>query len=206
MNDTENETEMAQLTKGADNFSTNQQSRRSSVSSNDSYFSVHNSLSLLPVFNGNNIPVTQFTADCKAGNKLVEPNDRLYYFRAILQTKLTESATIVRSTYTIDNLDDLCSALEKEFGNFKSFDHWEAEVIKLSQKEDESIENYATRAKNLKSDMIIAISSYPDPTASVGLKVFGTNKLIDHFLGGLHSQTAQQFLLTQKFNTLEDAI
>jgi hypothetical protein len=53
--------------------------------------------------------------------------------------------------------------------------------------------------------MFIAISNYPDPTARAGLKVFATKKLIDHFLGRLHSHSAR-FLLTQKFGTLEDAI
>lgn len=53
--------------------------------------------------------------------------------------------------------------------------------------------------------MIIAISNYPDPTAKAGLKVFATNKLIDQFLGDLHKHTAQ-VLLTQKFDTLENAI
>ncbi|KMQ89530.1 enzymatic polyprotein endonuclease reverse [Lasius niger] len=37
--------------------------------------------------------------------------------------------------------------------------------------------------------MMIAISNYPDPAARAGLKVFATNKLIDHFLGGLPRQT-----------------
>jgi hypothetical protein len=59
-------------------------------------------------------------------------------------------------------------------------------VIKL-QRRDKSIENYAIRAKRLNSDMIIAIYNYA--RARIKLKVFATNKLIDHLrlLGGLHS-------------------
>lgn len=199
-NNMHNQTETVELAEGA-----NQQSRRSSVSSNNSYFPVRNSLSLIPVFNGKNIPVTQFTGDCKGVFELVEPDDRLFFFRAVLQTKLTGNAALVRSIYTIDSLDDLCSALEKEFGKSQSFDHWEVEINKFRQRRDESIENYATRARKLNSNMIVAISNYPDQTARAGLKVFATNKLIDHFLGGLHSQAAQ-LLLTQKFDKLEDAI
>lgn len=186
-------------------FGTNQQSRRTSMSSNGSYFPVRNSLSLLPVFNGKNIPVTQFTADCRGVNNLVDPDDRLFFFRAVLQTKLTGDAVIIRSIYTIDNLDDLCKALEKEFGNYKNFNHWQVQIDKLRQNRDESIENYISRVKQLKSDMTIVISNYPDPTARAGLKVFATSKLIDHFLGGLRNKSAQ-LLLAQDFDTLEKAI
>lgn len=79
------------------------------------------------------------------------------------------------------------------------------EINSLRQNRDESIENYISRVRKLNSDMMIAISNYPDPAARAGLKVFATNKLIDHFLGGLPRQTGQ-LLFTQKFNTLEDAI
>lgn len=188
-----------------DNYNTDQQSRRSSLATNNSYFPVRHSLTLLPVFNGTNIPVHQFTSDCKGVLELVEPDDRLFFFRAILQTKLTGDAALIRSIYTITNLDELCSALIKEFGSYKTFDHWELEINNLRQNRDESIEKYITKVRKLNSEMIIAISNYPDPAARTGLKVFATNKLIDHFLGGLHKHIGQH-LLAQKFNTLEDAI
>lgn len=187
------------------NFDTDQRSRRSSIASNNSYFSVRHSLNLLPIFNGTNIPVHQFTSDCRGVLELTEPDDRLFFFRAILQTKLTGDAALVRSVYTITNLDELCNALIKEFGNYKTFDQWELEINNLRQNRDESIENYTSRVRKLNSDMMIAISNYPDPTARAGLKVFATNKLIDHFLGGLHRHIGQH-LLAQKFDTLEDAI
>jgi len=47
---------------------------------------------LLPVFNGKNIPVHQFTSDCKGVLELIEPEKRLFFFRVILQTKLTSDA------------------------------------------------------------------------------------------------------------------
>jgi len=53
---------------------------------------------------------------------LVEPDGRIFFFRAVLQSKLTENAAIIRSIYTIINLDNLCKTFEKEFGNKKSFD------------------------------------------------------------------------------------
>lgn len=182
-----------------------QQSRRSSLSTNNSYFPVRQSLNLLPVFNGKNIPVHQFTSDCKGVLELVEPDERLFFFRAVIQTKLTGDAALVRSVYTITNFDELCEALIKEFGSYKTFEHWELEINNLRQNRDESIDNYVTKVRKLNSDMIIAISNYPDQSARAGLRVFATNKLIDHFLGGLHRNIGQQ-LLAQKFNTLEDAI
>lgn len=63
----------------------------------------------------------QFTVDCKGVHELVEPDDRLFFFRAVLQTKLRGDAILVRSIYEINNLDELCKALEKEFGNYKTF-------------------------------------------------------------------------------------
>lgn len=182
-----------------------QQSRRSSFSTNNSYFSVRHSLNLVPIFNGKNIPVHQFISDCKGVSELVEPDERLFFFRAVLQTKLTGDAALVRSIYTITNLEELCEALTKEFGNYKTFEDWELEINNLRQNRDESIEKYVIKARKLNSDMIIAISNYSDPAARPGLKVFATNKLIDHFLGGLHKNVGQH-LLAQKFNTLEDAI
>lgn len=187
------------------NHDTDQQSRRSSIASNNSYFSVRHSLSLLPTFNGTNIPVHQFTSDCKGVLELVEPDERSFLFRAILQAKLTGEAALVRSIYTITNLDELCEALIKEFGSYKTFDHWELEINNLRQNRDESIEQYVSKVRKLNSEMIITISNYPDQAARAGLKVFATNKLIDHFLGGLHKHIGQH-LLAQKFNTLEDAI
>ena len=100
-----------------------QPSRRLSISSNSSYFSIRHSLSLLPTFNGTNTPVHQFTSDCKGVLELVEPEEKSFLFRAILQTKLTGEAALIRSIYTITNIDELCEALIKEFGNYKTFDH-----------------------------------------------------------------------------------
>lgn len=188
----------------SNHVNTDQQSRRSSTSTN-SYFSMKHSLTLLPTFNGTNIPVHQFTSDCKGVSDLVEPDERIFFFRAVLQTKLTGDAALIRSIYTITNLDELCSALIKEFGNYKTFDQWELELNNLRQNRDESIEKYITKVRKLNSEMIIAISNYPDQTARAGLRVFATNKLIDHFVGGLHRHIGHH-LLAQKFNTLEDAI
>lgn len=129
--------------------------------------------------------MTQFISDCKGVFKLVDPDDRIFFFRAVTQTKLTGDAALIRSIYTITNLDELCNALEKEFGTYKTFDQWELEINSLRQNRDESIENYTSRVRKLYSDMIIAISNYPDPTARAGLKIFATSKLINHFLGGL---------------------
>mgnify|MGYP002716338085 CR=1 FL=1 len=190
---------------GESHLDRDQQSRRSSISTGNSYFSVRHSLNLLPIFNGKNIPVHQFTSDCRGVLELVEPEERLFFFRAILQTKLTGDAALVRSVYTITNLEELCEALIKEFGNYLTFEHWELEINNLRQNRDESIEKYVTKVRKLNSDMIIAISNYPDQAARAGLRVFATNKLIDHFLGGLHRSVGQH-LLAQKFNTLEDAI
>jgi hypothetical protein len=159
----------------------------------------------LQTFNGKNIPVHQFTSDCKGVSELVEPDDRPFFFRAVLQTKLTGEAASVRSIYTITNLEELCEALIKEFGSYKTFEHWDLEMNNLRQNRDESIEKYIAKVRKLNSNMIIAISNYPDQSARAGLKIFATKKLIDHFLGGLHRNVGQQ-LLAQNFNTLEEAI
>ena len=63
--------------------------------------------------------------------KLVEPEERLFYFRVILQTKLTSDVALIRSVYTITNIDELCEALIKEFGSYKIFEHWELEINNL---------------------------------------------------------------------------
>jgi len=70
-----------------DQLNRDQQSQRSSISTSNSYFPVCYSLNLLPIFNGKNIPVHQFISDCKGIFELVEPDERLFFFRAVLQTK-----------------------------------------------------------------------------------------------------------------------
>jgi hypothetical protein len=83
--DSHTETLETGAAKNADHFDTNnRRSRRSSTSSNISYFSARHTLSLIPSFNGKNIPVTQFTADCRGVYDLVEPDDRLFFYRAVL--------------------------------------------------------------------------------------------------------------------------
>jgi len=153
-----------------------QQSRRSSTSTSNSYFPVRHSLNLLQTFNSKNIPVHQFTSDCKGISELVEPDDRPFFFRAVLQTKLTSKAASVRSIYTITNLEELCEALIKEFGSYKTFKYWDLKMNNLRQNRDESIEKYITKVRKLNSNMIIAISNYPDQTARAGLKIFATKK------------------------------
>jgi len=102
-------------------------------------------------------------------------------------------------------LRNLCETLIKEFDNYKTFEQWEKEISNLRQIRDESIEKYIIRIRKLNSDMIIAISNYPDQAARTGTRVFATNKLIDHFIGGFHKNVSQH-LLVQKFNILENAI
>ena len=53
--------------------------------------------------------------------------------------------------------------------------------------------------------MLVTIAQYPDPTAKVGLTIYATSKIIDHFVGGLHRHI-RQALLPQRFETLENAI
>lgn len=77
------------LGEGADHLGINQQSRRSSAS-NSSYFPVHHSLSLLPIFKGTNISVTQFT-NCKGVRIKVDPNDRVFFFGAVMSCVLHDS-------------------------------------------------------------------------------------------------------------------
>lgn len=45
------------------NLHAEESSKRSSISSNNSYFPVRHGLSLLPVFDGRNVPVNLFTND-----------------------------------------------------------------------------------------------------------------------------------------------
>jgi len=52
--------------------------------------------------------------------ELLYQSNKLFFLRAVLQTKLTEDAAIVKSIYIIENLDDLCKALEKRFENKKA--------------------------------------------------------------------------------------
>lgn len=193
------------LREQAEHLGTFQQSRRSSVATNNSYFPIRQGLTLIPTFDGTNIPVNQFTSDCRGASNLIDPDDREFFFRAILQTKLTGDAALLRSIHTFNNLETLCFTLEKEFNKYKSFDQWELEANNLRQFKGESIEDYVNRTKKLNTDLILAISNYPDPTARAGLKIFAANKLTDHFLGGL-DRSIGQHLLSQKFHSLDDAI
>lgn len=136
---------------------------------------------------------------------LIDPDDNDFFFRTILQTKLPGDVFLLRSIHTFNNLESLCETLEKEFGKSKSFEQWELEANNLRQYRNESIEKYVERTKQLNTELILAISNYPDPIARAGLKIFATNKLIDNFLGGL-DRNVSQHLLAQKFHSLDDAM
>jgi len=69
----------------------------------------HYPLNLLPIFNSKNILVHRLRLIVKILD-LVEPEERLFFFRAIFQTKLTDDA-LVKSVYTITNLEKLCDKI-----------------------------------------------------------------------------------------------
>jgi len=91
-----NDQTSSQLRSHVENIHINgdQQSQRSTI---NSCFPIRHGLNLLPVFNGKNIPVHQFTFDCKRVLKLIESEERLFFFKAILQTKLTGDIALIRS-------------------------------------------------------------------------------------------------------------
>jgi len=83
--------------------------------------------------------------------ELLYQSNKLFLFKAVLQTKLTEERRDCKiAIYTIENFDDFCKALEKEFKNKKaSIINIFVETNRLRQNRNKSTGNYVIRVRKL---------------------------------------------------------
>lgn len=110
----------------------------------------------VPNFDGKNIPLKSFIQDVENGYTFVPEGLREGFFKGVI-SKLKETARDAVTDKTIDSIESLSSALREYFAPRKSYPYYCAEIQAIRLRRDETVLEYYTRIKRLRSSAIAAI-------------------------------------------------
>lgn len=110
----------------------------------------------VPAFNGKNMPLKTFIQDVENGYTFVPEGLRDSFFKGVI-SKLKETARDAVNDKTINSIEDLSNILKEHFSPKKSYPHYCAEIQAVRLRRDETVLDYYTRIKQLRTSAIAAL-------------------------------------------------
>lgn len=110
----------------------------------------------VPNFNGKNMPLKSFIEDVENGYTFVPEGLKTSFFKGVC-SKLKETARDAVADKTIESIEDLSKALKEYFSPKKSYPYYCAEIQSVRLRRDESVLDYYTRIKRLRTSAIAAL-------------------------------------------------
>lgn len=115
----------------------------------------------IPNFDGENVPVLQFTRACNRGRDLV-PDRAEKTFAKLIISKLRGRAYTAVEDQVVDTVTDICNRLKDVFGPHHTIDHYRGEMTNIFMKPNEDILQYISRVKDLRTAIIECDRVRPD--------------------------------------------
>ncbi|XP_076230298.1 uncharacterized protein LOC143176704 [Nomia melanderi] len=113
-------------------------------------FGLREALETVPIFDGSNIPVLQFSRACRRAREIISPTAERSLTKLIL-TKLRGRAYAAVEDENPCTVSELCNRLKTIFGPRHSVDHYRGELANIYMRPNEHILDYIGRVKDLKS-------------------------------------------------------
>lgn len=112
------------------------------------YISIKDAVSIIPEFDGTNIPVSHFTDECEEAKAMVDvaalPN-----LVKLARTRLRGDAKRAIQGQTFENMEELVDLIKGLFADMKSINQLQGELGSQFQREGESVVTYANRLRDL---------------------------------------------------------
>lgn len=117
--------------------------------------SFREALETIPLFDGRNIPLSQFTRACRRVKEIFPPSVERNLTRLLL-TKLRGRAVYAVEDETCETINQLIDLLNETFGSFKTLDQYRGELSTVFLRPQEHILDYISRTKDLRTAIMDA--------------------------------------------------
>lgn len=117
--------------------------------------SFREALETIPVFDGRNLPLSQFTRACRRVKEIFPPSVERNLTRLLL-TKLRGRAVYAVEDETCETVNQLIDLLNEAFGSFKTLDQYRGELSTAFLHPHEHILDYISRTKDLRTAIMDA--------------------------------------------------
>lgn len=172
--------------------------------SNSQFLSIKDAINLIPVFNGENMPVNNFIELCNQTLNLIHPSGKLYL------TQLIKSRILGKASKYISNQSGL--AFEGILGNLKralvpsrTLSQWQSLLSNIYQKDGETIVDYVTRINEIVQGTSEVIMDKHSGEIRTGLLASTQEGARDSFVRGLRGELGL-WAASQKPLTLSRAV
>lgn len=117
--------------------------------------SFREALETIPIFDGRNIPLSQFTRACRRAKEIFPPSSEKNLTRLLL-TKLRGRAICAVKDEECETITQLSDLLNGAFGSPKTIDQYRGELSTIFLKPNEHILDYISHVKDLRSSITVA--------------------------------------------------
>lgn len=157
----------------------------------------------VPNFNGKNMPLKSFIEDVENGYTFVPEGLKTSFFKGVC-SKLKETARDAVADKTIESVEDLSKALKEYFSPKKSYPFYCAEIQAVRLRRDETVLDYYTRIKRLRTSAIAALKDKFTEAEATQMLPMLDGVALESFKRGL-SDDLLYAISVQDPQTLEDA-
>lgn len=157
----------------------------------------------VPNFNGKNMPLKSFIEDVENGFTFVPEGLKNSFFKGVC-SKLKETARDAVADKEINSIEDLSKALKEYFSPKKSYPYYCAEIQAVRLRRDESVLDYYTRIKRLRTSAIAALKEKFTEAETTHMLPMLDGVALESFKRGL-SDDLLYAISVQDPQTLEDA-
>lgn len=117
--------------------------------------SLKDALDLIPRFNGQNIPLSQFLDGCEEAKNIL-PDTAEAELAKLLRMRLYGEALSAARGQTFKAISEVTEFFEKIFGSGKTYHDWLGELAKIKQKHSETVISYINRLAEVEKEILKA--------------------------------------------------
>ncbi|KOC58556.1 hypothetical protein WH47_09664 [Habropoda laboriosa] len=126
---------------------------RSNLSDEPVSYIIREAVTSIPVFDGSNITVLQFSRACKRALDIVPPHLGRSFAKLAI-TRLRGRAYTAVEDEACETITDLCNRLKDVFGPHHSVDHYRGTLVNTYMRQGEHILDYISRIKDLREAIV----------------------------------------------------
>lgn len=173
---------------GPSNQVANNQVRNNQVGNSQvPLISIKDISSLIPSFNGENIPVNNFIDLCKQAIAMTPPSYNIY-FTQLIKSRISGKASRYISNQSTLTIDSIFANLKQAFGSCQTLSQWQGLLATVHQEPNEKIIDYVARINVLLQGMTELIQEKYPINVSVGLLATTQEGARDSFIRGLRGE------------------
>lgn len=160
--------------------------------------------SIIPEYDGENMPVSMFIDHCRVASEAIEPYE-MRYFVLLVRNKVTKKARQYVQGRTFTSLEEILTALERALSKRTDFSQSLQTLTNVTRRNSETIAEYGSRIFNILTEITDCLERESPGEAGKTMSEGMRKTAIRHFIRGLDMRTLS-FLREKDPGSLEQAI